>query len=611
MNCGAPITDCGLKQVKATRGHRLLCWLHLDFSAVFQSAIGDPQSALGGRPMTTERKRWWRAAAIAAVGGVVVTGGWLGLRGKGQPANAEAPAETANWTRSTAPTPTVTEVERTPEPAPAPAAAPPAGQVIPAGATLPPIPVPVLPAVPAIPVPPPIVPVAALPVPPAPSGLEPASGPRIPDPGFTGGDKAALPAVPAVPAIPPAKLPDLPALPDAKPVAPGGPVPPATPVGVVPMPSAPVVPAVPAVPGVSAPALPPLPMSTAEPPKAAAPAILVAPMTPAAPAVPGPVGTAPVVPPPAVPLPGAVTLPQPAPTAPSVPPVNPADPVQPMLPAKPNSDLKPINPGNTLNPTVAPAVPIVPGGTGHETHAIPVERAKAPEAAFNPTDKFVFPVPAVPSGANPTVPHHRDDTMLNLTTTAAAAVLGGALLAAEKASAAPVIPPAPMIAVPGAIQLKGDEKSDVEKLKTDLAAANEKIKKLEDQVKALTDLLTGKRDGIGILADPTNPGAVEEVKRLKDKIASMQKEIDSLKTQTVLRPAAVPEVKPKGVVRIVNEYPVEISMVVNEKSYHIKPGAKLDVDVPAGDFTYQLLQSGAAATKSVIKDKETVTLRIK
>ena len=201
--------------------------------------------------------------------------------------------------------------------------------------------------------------------------------------------------------------------------------------------------------------------------------------------------------------------------------------------------------------------------------------------------------------------------MLNLTTTAAVAVLGGALLAGEKASAAPIVPSAPLIPAPAAVPLRADEKSDVDKLKTDLAAANEKIKKLEEQVKALTDLLTGKRDGIGILADPTNPGAVEEVKRLKDKIASMQKELDSLKSQTVLRPAVGPEVKPKGTVKIVNEYPVEIRMVVNDKSYHVAPNTKLDVEVPAGDFTYQLLQSGAAATKSVIKDKETVTLRIK
>jgi hypothetical protein len=66
-------------------------------------------------------------------------------------------------------------------------------------------------------------------------------------------------------------------------------------------------------------------------------------------------------------------------------------------------------------------------------------------------------------------------------------------------------------------------------------------------------------------------------------------------------------------VKIINEYPVEIAMVINgaSPSYRVAPGTTLDVEVPAGDFTYQLLQSGAPATKSTIKDKETVKLRIK
>ncbi len=69
------------------------------------------------------------------------------------------------------------------------------------------------------------------------------------------------------------------------------------------------------------------------------------------------------------------------------------------------------------------------------------------------------------------------------------------------------------------------------------------------------------------------------------------------------------EVPPGRVV--VNEYQREISMVINDKSYRIAPASKIEVEVPAGDFAYQLLESGAATTRSVIKDKETVTLRIK
>src|SRR5262249_52760758 len=160
--------------------------------------------------------------------------------------------------------------------------------------------------------------------------------------------------------------------------------------------------------------------------------------------------------------------------------------------------------GNTLNPTVAPAVPIVPGGTGSEKPARPVALPKPSEPSFSATDKDILPVrPITP---DPRVPHQRDDTMVNLTTTAALTFLGGAMLAVEKAHVPPVVPPSavsPMTTVP----LKADDK-DFEKLKTDLAAANKKIEDLEKQVKRLTELLSGKRDEAGILVNPKDPGAV-------------------------------------------------------------------------------------------------------
>ncbi len=194
--------------------------------------------------------------------------------------------------------------------------------------------------------------------------------------------------------------------------------------------------------------------------------------------------------------------------------------------------------------------------------------------------------------------------MLNLTTTAAFAVLGGALLAAEKASALPAIPPTAVIPMPG--HVKADEKTDAEKLKD----AQKRIEDLEKQVKRLTELLTGKRDDLG-LAVPSDPGAVEEIKRLKDRIKTLEDDLKSLRTQTTLKPSVTPDAKPKGIVKVVNEYPVEISMVINEKSYRVAPNTKIEVEVPAGEFTYQLLQAGATTTRSLIKEKETVTLRIK
>ena len=202
--------------------------------------------------------------------------------------------------------------------------------------------------------------------------------------------------------------------------------------------------------------------------------------------------------------------------------------------------------------------------------------------------------------------------MFKLTTTAAFAVLGGAMLAGEKAGAFPAVSPSAVIPMPGML-VKADDKTDVENLKKDLTTANKKIEELEKQVKLLTDLLTGKREG-GILVDPKKPGAVDDVTKLKDDIYKLETELKSLKTQTALKPlVAAPEVKPKGIVEIINEYPVEITMMINDKAptYRVAPNTTLKVEVPAGEFTYQLLQSGDPATRSIIKDKEVVKLRIK
>jgi hypothetical protein len=550
--------------------------------------------------MISGRKKWWQVVALTAVGGGVI-GGWFGLVRPQSAKSEQGRTDEAAWTRTiiTAP-PAVAEETRAPEPAP------PTGPVTPVGGTLP-IPVPGTsgPVAPAIPVP--SVPVPSGPLP----ALQPAVGPRVPDAGLVGTDKNVLPTVPA---LPPTELPPLPTppkAPEVKPVTPMTGAPPKGPDPVGPPSSLPdTLPLVaPTTPGTLPPAapmapaglpLPAVPVSTAEPPKA------LPPPTPLVPPVES--GTKPL-------SPVLPELPPPVGITPSLPPAKPADPAQPMLPAKSDSDLKPTDRGNTLNPTVplvAPAVPIVPGppsGTGREAPGKPVDRPKPPEPDFGTTDKFVFPAPVRPPAFDPHVPHQRDDTMLNLSTTAAFAVLGGALFAAEKASALPVVPLTSVNPAPGALVRAADP--DVDKLKTDLAAANKKIEDLEKQVKKLTELLSGKRDDLGLRME-SDPGAVEEIKRLKDKIATLDAELKSLKTQTALRPAVTaPEVKPKGIVKVVNEYPVEISMVINEKSYKVAPSTKIEVEVPAGEFTYQLLQSGAAATRSTIKDKETVTLRIK
>lgn len=199
--------------------------------------------------------------------------------------------------------------------------------------------------------------------------------------------------------------------------------------------------------------------------------------------------------------------------------------------------------------------------------------------------------------------------MLNVTTSAAFAFLSGALLAAEHANAFPPLPKPPAVPLPGtAVRAESEAEKQ---LKKDLEDANKKIDKLSKQVERLTELLNGRYDDKGVRYE-SDAGAIEDIKKLRNKIADLDAEIKSLKaqSQTALKPV-VPNEARKGTVRVVNEYPVEISILVNEKSYRVAASTKLDVEVPAGEFTYQLLPTAATATRSPIKDKETVTLRIK
>jgi hypothetical protein len=285
-----------------------------------------------------------------------------------------------------------------------------------------------------------------------------------------------------------------------------------------------------------------------------------------------------------------------------------------MIPGKPDSGLNPTNPGNTLNPNVpqvAPAVPVVPpgGAPGREVPAVPVDRQKPPAGPLETTDKFTFPVPP-PASVDP---HHRDDTMLNITTSAAFAFLGGALLAAESAKALPPLSVPPALPVPSS-NVRADEPEklkDLDDAARKLDAANKRIKDLERQLDKLTEALYGRKDPAGYPI-PSDPGALEEIKRLKNRIEELNNELKKFQTQTALKPAVVPPVPAKGIVKIINDYPVEISMVINEKqTYRVAPNTTLEVEIPAGEFTYQLLQSGAAATRSVIKEREVVKLRIK
>ncbi|QDU20635.1 hypothetical protein [Urbifossiella limnaea] len=185
--------------------------------------------------------------------------------------------------------------------------------------------------------------------------------------------------------------------------------------------------------------------------------------------------------------------------------------------------------------------------------------------------------------------------------TAAAAVLGGAL----------------MLPQPAAAQDKGAAKT-----------TDQKLEDIQKSLTKLTEMLEGKKDETGVVL-PSDPGVVRQLKELRDEVASLKSQFETLKS-TSLRPAAtgpaipgVPNQMPggnpapaapqQGTVRVVNEYPVEITMVVNGRTHRVAPNATQDIAVVSGEFSYQLLSANTAAapTRSTIRPGEVVTLRIK
>ena len=193
-----------------------------------------------------------------------------------------------------------------------------------------------------------------------------------------------------------------------------------------------------------------------------------------------------------------------------------------------------------------------------------------------------------------------------------ATVIGGALAMVSPAAALPLKPfnaGIPMRALPAKPVAADPTTKSVE----------EKLADAQKEIKRLAELVDGRKDTDGKVS-PVDVGAVEEVKRLKDKvflqgekITALELQLNALKLSTSLKPSIVDPMAGKGTVRVVNEYPVEITIVVNNTSYRVAPTTKLDIPVPAGDFSYQLLNSGIAATpvKSTIEEKKFVTLRIK
>jgi hypothetical protein len=275
-------------------------------------------------------------------------------------------------------------------------------------------------------------------------------------------------------------------------------------------------------------------------------------------------------------------------------------PAPPAPPAKSTGLAKPV-------PAVKSDFNLRPGYAGNSVKLEPSAARQTPAAApLIEPKRSDFPVrpdtPAAAPGDNP----------MKFRQTALAALIGGACALASDASAAYPVPPLSVAPTSPVVQ-------DTTKDKTKNKTVEDRLEAIEKKLDRFTELLDGRRDSDGYPLS-SDPGLVADLKKLKDDVAKLRQDLDGVqKKSTSLSPgtpgagtpgAATPAM---GTVKIINDYPVEITMMVNNGTYRVAPKAELTVHVPVGEFSYQLLNSGASLTptRAVITEKEPIRLRVR
>lgn len=191
-------------------------------------------------------------------------------------------------------------------------------------------------------------------------------------------------------------------------------------------------------------------------------------------------------------------------------------------------------------------------------------------------------------------------------------LLLSATLAAALAAPAPAQDPKNNPAAPGN-GTEASKKDDLTELKTTLNGLKDEVNRLKSVTKDADEAVFGKKDGKGTGADigllARFAKMEEDLKRLDDLLKKIDARLnDMAKTSTS---GFGPTAPAKSVVRIVNDYPTEMTLILNRASYRLAPGEVKSVDVPPGAYTYELLVPGGQPVNSSLKEGETVTLRIK
>jgi outer membrane murein-binding lipoprotein Lpp len=142
------------------------------------------------------------------------------------------------------------------------------------------------------------------------------------------------------------------------------------------------------------------------------------------------------------------------------------------------------------------------------------------------------------------------------------------------------------------------------------------VKKINDKLDKLTTELQQLRDGLKSDTVREKVTTVEaKIDQLDQDIQTLKKDLRDVKRKveggstTALRPEFDSATR-RGHVRLINDHADEMSVLVNNRSYRLLPGAERLIDVAPGEFTYQVLNIQRDPRVRTITADETRTIRI-
>jgi outer membrane murein-binding lipoprotein Lpp len=164
--------------------------------------------------------------------------------------------------------------------------------------------------------------------------------------------------------------------------------------------------------------------------------------------------------------------------------------------------------------------------------------------------------------------------------------------------------PAALLAAALAAPAAGQTADDIKKLNDKLDALAKSVQDLKDGAK--TD---GVREKVATV-DSKIDQLDQDIQAIKKDLRDLKRKVDGGST-TALRPEYDSTTfRGQGRVRLINDFPEEMSVIVNGRSYRLLPGQERLVAVPPGEFTYQVLQIHRDARVRDIAANETKNIRI-